>query len=66
MQVDLTPEEMRYILETIGAGDSTKPVVSSILTKMTAACRNFSQNDVVPPEAGPDPRDMAHKWKSPI
>jgi len=58
MHVDLTLEEMRHILETVSAGDTSKPVVSSIVTKMNFACRNF-----VPPQT---PEEAAEKWKAPI
>jgi hypothetical protein len=66
MNVDLTTEEMRYILETVGAGDTTKPVVSSIVNKMNAACRAVPVSDTPLPEPGPDPRVSAQQWKAPI
>jgi len=65
MHIDLTLEEMRYILETVGAGDSTKPVVASILHKMGTACRNYAHP--IPEEIDSQHvRDMAYKWKQPI
>jgi len=63
MHIDLTLEEMRYILETVGAGDSTKPVVKSIISKMDTACRNFNPSLA---DAELDPARAAAKWKAPI
>jgi len=66
MNVDLTPEEMRYIMETIGAGDTSKPVVSSVIHKMADAAKNFRETDQPQPEAGTHAKVGYDTWKSPI
>jgi len=63
MHVDLSLEEMRHILETVGAGDSSKPVVKSIISKMDMACRNFNPSLA---DAELDPAKANAKWKAPI
>jgi len=64
MHIDLTPEEVRHIMEVVGAGDNTKDVVMSILSKMSAVIANL--NPVSQEIDSDHVRNMAHKWKSPI
>jgi len=66
MHVDLTLEEMRHILEVVGAGDNTKPLVTGIIGKLTALVAQQSRTDAPQPEPGVHPSVGAQQWKAPL
>lgn len=58
MNVDLTPEELRYLSKLVDAGDKSDPANLSLYSKINRCLENF-------PEGEPDPAAASKKWQTP-